>query len=106
MPGIPTGSAADALAAVQAEINGEKAGSMGRVAERLEAHLAACARLADELAALPAGDAARAEVLARYEAERAGARLSYWYLVVQRECIGLYDHGVIARRYPMPPRLG
>ena len=36
---------------------------------------------------------------------RADAKLHYWYLMVQREALGMYDHGVIARLYPMPPRL-
>jgi hypothetical protein len=103
MSRVPVRSAADALVSLEAEINGEKAASMGRVAEKIEAHLAACARLVDELAA--AAGPERAELLAAYEEQRQAAKLSYWYLIVQRECIGMYDHGIIARRYPMPPRL-
>ena len=96
---------ADALAALQREIAEEKAGAMGRVAERLEGHLAACARLRDQLAALAPDDRGRAELLAEYERQRQEARLYHWYLIVQRECVGVYDHGPIARLYPLPPRL-
>ena len=83
----------DGLAGLHAEIAAEKAGALGRIAEKLEALLAACERL-------------RAEgLLVEYERTRAEAKLFYWYLVVQRESVGMYEHSVIARLYPIPPRL-
>ena len=97
----------DGLAALHAEIAEEKAGALGRIAEKLEALLAACERLRGEVEAAGAEGApgARARLLAEYERTRAEAKLYYWYLVVQRESVGLYEHGIIARLYPIPPRL-
>ena len=93
----------DGLAALHAEIAGEKAGALGRIAEKLEARLAACARLHEQVDGAAA--AARSALVAEYERVRTDAKLYYWYLVVQREAIGIFDHGVIARQYPTPPRL-
>jgi hypothetical protein len=89
LPGKPK----DGLAALHAEIAEEKAGALGRIAEKLEARLAECARLAAE------------GRLDDYERVRADAKLHYWYLVVQREAVGMYDHRIIAAMYPIPPRL-
>jgi hypothetical protein len=95
----------DGLAGLHAEIAEEKAGALGRIAEKLEALLAACQRLRGEAEAADTTPVARARILAEYERTRAEAELYYWYLVVQRESVGLYEHGLIARLYPMPPRL-
>jgi hypothetical protein len=95
----------DAFAALQLEIAEEKASAMGRVAEKLEGFIDACARLAGELRGLADDDDRRARLLVDYEHARREARLHYWYLIVQRECIGLFDHGPIARLYPIPPRI-
>ena len=97
----------DGLAGLLQEIRGETAGAMGRISRKLEERLEACARLRDELAALPGDDAAaRAALVAEYERQRKDAKLHYWYLVVQREAIGMYAHATLERLYPIPPRLG
>ncbi len=92
----------DGLAGLHAEIAAEKAGALGRIAEKLEARLAACAGLAEELAGM---SEERTRLLVEYESARQDAKLHYWYLVVQREAIGLYNHAIIARMYPMPRRI-
>jgi hypothetical protein len=94
----------DGLAALYLEIAAEKAGALGRIAEKLQTRLDACARAREQLSELAAGPA-RAKLLGEYEQLRQDAKLHYWYLMVQRESIGLYDHKAIAQLYPMPPRL-
>jgi hypothetical protein len=96
----PPRKPADGLAALHMEFAAEKAGAMARVTEKLEVRLATCARLAAAYAEAP-----DAELAAEYERVRQDAKLHHWYLIVQREAIGLYDHTLIARLYPIPPRL-
>jgi hypothetical protein len=100
---IPGGKIQDGLAALHAEIAEEKAGALGRIAEKLESLLAACERLAR--ADGEEAPRARERRLAEHERTRTEAKLYYWYLVVQREAVGMFDHGVIARMYPIPARL-
>jgi hypothetical protein len=95
----------DGLAGLHAEIAEEKAGALGRIAEKLEALLAACERLRSDAQVAELTAAARARLLAEHERTRAEAKLYYWYLVVQREAVGMYEHSVIARLYPMPRKL-
>ncbi len=83
------------LAALEEEIRAEIAASLGRVAEKLEGFLAQL----DRLAAAPRTP----EVVAAHRAARAQAQLHHWYLVVQREAIGLRDHSRLP--YVIPPRL-
>ncbi len=85
------------LAGLEHEIRGEMAASLGRVGARLEALLAELARLA----------AARPDprVVAEHRAVRARAELNLWYLVVQREAMGLRDHSRLREQYVIPPPL-
>ena len=83
------------LAALEVEIRGEIAASLGRVAEKLEGFLAELARLE----AAPRTPA----IVAEHLAVRAQAELYLWYLIVQREAIGLRDHSRLP--YVIPPRL-
>jgi hypothetical protein len=101
---LPTHRKQDGLAGLYHEIAQEKAGALGRIAEKLQTRLDACTRAREQLAELAAGPA-RTKLLVEYERLREDAKLQYWYLMVQRESIGLYDHRAIAQLYPMPPRL-
>jgi hypothetical protein len=91
------------LAAIDEEIAGEKAGSLGRVAAKLEARLAAIADIATRLPTLP--PLARAAAREEHERLRQEAKLYLWYLQVQREAMGLYDNAVLFRLYQIPARL-
>jgi hypothetical protein len=71
--------------AIQQEIRAEKAGALARAVEALEAALADLARAE----AGPGGDAAARERLVG----EAGERL--WYVVIQREAMGLRRHDVV-----------
>jgi hypothetical protein len=99
---LPPGSPVkDAVAAVEHELRAEMASSLGRVAEKLEGFLARLAALAAEHARAP-----HPLLMAEHAAVRREAELHLWYLVVQREAMGLRHHARLYATYPIPPRLG
>jgi hypothetical protein len=80
---------ADVQANIEREITGERAGSLARMVEALEAAL---------LAWREAAPAHRTELLAE-----AGERL--WFVVVQREALGLMRHDVLYEVLRVPPEV-
>lgn len=88
---------------IRQEILAEKAATLGRAGERLEAALAAAAEIHRALAA--ASGEARARLAADYEAARKKALDARRMLVIQREAIGLRNHRAVDLRYPEPPPL-
>ena len=72
---------------LEREIRGEKAGALARAVEKLEAALAALARHDEGATALGAPER-RSDLLAE-----AGERL--WFVVIQREAMGLRRHEVV-----------
>ena len=87
--------------AFEAQLRGEKASTLGRVGHRLEALLAQLAEVEAEL--LQGGD--RATLVARHAVLREQAKEQLWFLIVQREAMGLFRHADVYRVYPIPPRL-
>lgn len=77
----------EALRRTEKEIVAEKAATLGRAGERLEATLRLCAELRGALEHAPEG--------AALEARRT--------LIIQREAIGLRSHQVVDRQFPEPP---
>ena len=88
---------------IRREILAEKAATLGRAGERLEAALAAAADI--HRAVAEASGEARARLAADYEAARKKALNARRMLVIQREAIGLRNHRVVDQRYPEPPPL-
>ena len=89
------------MGAVEHEILREKAAVLGRLAGTLEAQIAELRRLCARAAAArgPQRDALLDDLLRlRRDAER-----QRWYLVVQREALGLPDRGEVERSFPLPP---
>jgi hypothetical protein len=95
----------EALHRTEKEIIAEKAATLGRAGERLEAALALAAtrRVAVERATDPA---AREIALADYREARARALDARRTLIIQREAIGLRNHRILDQQFPEPPRLG
>ena len=89
--------------AVEVEIRAEKASAMRRVAHRVESLLAELSQI--EVASLGTQGAERARHVARHEALRAEAEKQRWYLIVQREAMGLYRHDDIEELYRLPTPL-
>lgn len=84
--------------ALEYELAGEMASTLGRLGQRLEA----------ALAALRAFDAAAAELSPCRSARAAlvaDAGMALWNFVVQREAIGLRDSAVVMRDYRIPPEV-
>jgi 2-polyprenyl-6-methoxyphenol hydroxylase-like FAD-dependent oxidoreductase len=93
----------EGLERVEREIVREKAATLGRAGERLEAALQAVHALGRALDDAP--DAGRrAALLAEYEAARRRAAHARTILVIQREAIGLRQHRDVDRKFPEPPR--
>jgi hypothetical protein len=92
-------SSADTHEAVLREIRSEKAGALARVAEGLERALADLARAE---AAIAAATRVTSALLARRQdcLSEAGERL--WYVVIQREALGLMRHETVFDVYRVP----
>lgn len=95
----------EALQRTEKEIIAEKAATLGRAGERLEAALGLVAELrqAVESATAPA---ARAWALASYRQARSRALDARHTLIIQREAIGLRNHRIVDQQFPEPPVLG
>ena len=95
----------EALRRTEKEILAEKAATLGRAGERLEAALALAATL--RLTVERAGDGpARESALADYREARARALDARRTLMIQREAIGLRNHRILDQQFPEPRRLG
>lgn len=95
----------EALQRTEKEIIAEKAATLGRAGERLEAALARVAELRRAFdGAIDA--AAREWALASYRQARARALDARHTLIVQREAIGLRNHRIVDQQFPEPPVLG
>jgi len=86
---------------LEAEILGEKIATYVRIARGLE-RLVGEAHAARE-AAVRATGTRRGELVRAFHAVRGDAAQQLWYLVVQREAIGLRHHGRLEEHYPIPP---
>lgn len=97
----------DAHEAVTREIQGERAASLARATERLEAALAALARAEVALAEPARSATSRQAWLVEREEALAEAAERLWYVVIQREALGLRRHEVLYEviRVPAAVRL-
>lgn len=89
--------------AVEVQIRQEKASALRRVGDKLETLIGQMAKLEAELR--PLTGPARAEKLAQHQKLWAEADHQRWYLVIQREALGLFDHAEVDLMYPLPPKL-
>ncbi|HUP36539.1 MAG TPA: hypothetical protein VNC82_13970 [Candidatus Limnocylindria bacterium] len=94
----------EALQRTEKEIVAEKAATLGRAGERLEAALRRAIELHDALRETPAGEA-RARASERYRQARTRALEARRILIIQREAIGLRNHRLVDQQFPEPPRL-
>jgi hypothetical protein len=92
-------SSAGSHEAVVREIRSEKAGALSRVAEGLEKALAELARAE---AALAAAGRARSILLARRQECVSEAAERLWYLVIQRESVGITRHETVYDVFRVP----
>jgi hypothetical protein len=90
----------DSTLAIEVEIQSEKASAMRRVAQRLESLLAELEQTEQVLRGL--SGPTRARFVERHRELRAEAEKQRWYLIVQREAMGLRQHGDIYELYRLP----
>ena len=92
------------LLPVERELRAEKAAALAIAAEKLEQALAqlAEAQHAYEAAADPAQ---RQKLADKHQALRAHAAERLWFLLVQREAMGLTQHDNVLAFYRVPPAL-
>lgn len=89
---------------VEGELAQEKASALARTTERLEGALAELAALDEALAGAPEGEEREARLARRAEVRRRAAQ-QLWYVIIQREALGLRDHEVVYRTYRVPPEV-
>jgi hypothetical protein len=82
---------------VEAELNKERAATLGRAARKIEDAVRRCERLGRAV------DAGHAGALAEYREARGEAERAVWQFCVQREAVGLTDHTRVRQQYPLPP---
>ena len=98
-----SGRSAEAHARVVEEIAREKAATLGRAGERLEAALVEVAAIAR--AWRGADDApTRVDLAAAYERAWHAAEAARQTLLIQREAVGLRHHRDMDVQFPRPPR--
>lgn len=85
----PVSARQGALSAIQTEIEGEKATSMGAAGKRVEETLAALAKADDETR--PAALKAAADAV--------------WGMFIQRELVGQTNHKPLIAHYGIPPEV-
>ena len=85
---------------IEAELNRERAGALGRAGAKVEEHIAECGRFAE---LLENGDRS-SDWLDRYRSARHAAEQAREALCIQREAMGLYDHAWVDRIFALPPR--
>jgi hypothetical protein len=95
----------EALQRTEKEIIAEKAATLGRAGERLEAALGLVAELRQAFERVT-DPAARAWALAGYRQARSRALDARHTLIIQREAIGLRNHRIVDQQFPEPPVLG
>ena len=83
------------LDALEYELAGEMASTLGRLGRRLEDALAALRIFDEKAASEPSGRPALV----------AAAGLALWHFVVQREALGLRDSARVMRDYGVPPEV-
>jgi hypothetical protein len=82
------------------EILEEKAATLARVTARFEATLAALEALEGEIAAVKSPSA---EILAQRANLIGEAAQWLWYVVIQREAVGVTSHDALFEAYCIPP---
>jgi hypothetical protein len=92
----------EALQRTEKEIVAEKAATLGRAGERLEAALRLAAELHGALREAP-DEETRARARASYRQARTRALEARRILIIQREAIGLRSHRVVDQQFPEPP---
>jgi hypothetical protein len=91
---------AESLGRTEAELREEMALALGRIGRKLEALIAELNHLRSQLTTCI--ETEKPNKIQEFEDTRKKAFLYYWYLVVQRESIGLRNHELVRDFYSIP----
>ena len=87
------------LGRTETELKSEMAASLGRIGRTLESLIAQLQHIRNELPKI--GD----EKKDLYRSLHAEAELYYWYLIVQREAIGIRNHSALRQTFRIPDKI-
>jgi predicted nuclease with TOPRIM domain len=90
---------AEMLSRTEAELKSEMAASLGRIGRTLENLIA---RLQDIRRKFPEIEEEKRK---QYRELHDQAQLYYWYLIVQREAIGIRNHDILIQMYRIPDKI-
>jgi hypothetical protein len=85
------------LGRTEAELKSEMAASLGRIGRTLENLIAQLKNIRNQDLSEEKKD--------RYRKLHDQARLYYWYLMIQREAIGIRNHDLLLQHYRIPDRI-
>jgi hypothetical protein len=94
---------AEALGRTELEIKSEMAATLGRIGSTLALLIADLRQMSKELESRGEKEE-RTEMLQKYNQLHSRANLYYWYLMVQREAIGITNHDSLRELYPIPAK--
>ena len=94
---------AEALGRTELEIKSEMAAALGRIGSTLAQLIADLLRIRDEIRVLPEPE--RLLRIESYNQIYSRAKQYYWYLIVQREAMGLNNHDDVYEVYKVPRSL-
>lgn len=87
---------------LETEMRLERSSALARVGEKLQRAIDETNRLGAQLDLVGPGPE-RARLLERYAESRRVAEEQHYYLIVQREAIGMLEHAIVDEIYPLPP---
>lgn len=90
------------LGRTEVELRAEMAASLGRIGNTLASLIADLNRIRQESRFL--SEPERSARLDHYRSVRSCAKLYFWYLIVQREAVGIRNHESLWELYPIPGR--
>ena|SRR5687767_9244532 len=93
---------AEALGRTESELRSEMAEALGRIGRTLTEAIQDMQRLQIQFDAAPLSQ--RSRTIAAYQKARSRALEYYWYLIVQREAIGIRNHDSLRELYPIPEK--
>jgi hypothetical protein len=91
---------AEMLGRTEAELRAEMAASLGRIGRTLSALIAELNHIRQKSGSL--SEPERSAKQNQYRSVHTRAKLYMWYLIVQREAIGVRNHASLMELYPIP----
>ncbi|MCU0659332.1 MAG: hypothetical protein MUF64_29950 [Polyangiaceae bacterium] len=92
----------DMMQLLEAEMRLERTSALARLGDRLQKAIDETRALAERLRDEPPGEQ-RLRLLQQHQEARQRADRDRFYLIVQREALGLTEHAVVDEIYPLPP---